>query len=189
MPLISRMAAIALTLAVLVGLYAGVAGPLITEFREIDDEIASTRELLDRYRQIAAARDAYQGRLDKLIEREAGIGTYLAGGTDALAGAELQELINKTVEEGGGNLRSIQILPVKTDGEFQRIGVRVQLMATVVQLARVLYSLEAGPTFLFIDNLDVSNRRARRRRNEPVDTDPMLLVRLDLSGYLPPESS
>jgi hypothetical protein len=58
----------------------------------------------------------------------------------------------------------------------------------VTQLVKVLYALEAGRTFLFVDNLEVSNRRARRRRNQPVDMDPTLLVRLDLSGYLRPEA-
>ncbi len=47
---------------------------------------------------------------------------------------------------------------------------------------------EAVAAFLFVDNLEVSNRRARRRRNQPVDMDPTLLVRLDLSGYLRPEA-
>ena len=93
------------------------------------------------------------------------------------------------VETGGGRLRSVQILPVETDGEFRRVGVRVQMTATVVQLTRVLYAIEAGRTFLFVDDLQVSNRRARRRRNEAVDMDPTLLIRLDLSGYLRPEAA
>jgi len=52
----------------------------------------------------------------------------------------------------------------------------------------VLHGLEAGSTLLFVDNLEVSNRRARRRRNQPVEMDPTLLVRLDLFGYLRPEA-
>ena len=187
-PRISRFAAIALSLGVLVGLYAFALAPLAASYGETEQAISEARDLLDRYRRIAASRPALQARLDELTARQSEIGIYLGGGTDALAGADLQELVNKTVEAGGGRLRSIQILPVKTDGEFRRVGVRVQMTATVTQLVKVLYALEAGRTFLFVDNLEVSNRRARRRRNQPVDMDPTLLVRLDLSGYLRPEA-
>ncbi len=187
-PRISRFAAIALSLGVLVGLYAFALAPLTASYGETEQAISQARDLLDRYRRIAASRPALQTRLNELTTRQSEIGIYLGGGTDALAVADLQELVNKTVEAGGGRLRSIQILPVKTDGAFRRVGVRVQMTATVTQLVRVLYALEAGRTFLFVDNLEVSNRRARRRRNQPVDMDPTLLVRLDLSGYLRPEA-
>ncbi len=187
-PGISRLAALALSAGLLVALYAFAVAPLVASYGESNSAISRAGELLGRYRRIADSRPALQARLGELKARQAEIGIYLGGGTDALAGAALQELVNKTVEKGGGNLRSIQILPVKTDGEFRRVGVRVQMTATVSQLARVLYTLEAGRTFLFVDNLEVSNRRARRRRNQPIEMDPMLLIRLDLTGYLRPEA-
>ncbi len=185
---VSRLAAIALSAGVLVGLYVFAVAPLVAGYREADVAVSQAGELLVRYRRIAASRPALQARLDELKARQSEIGIYLGGGTDSLAGARLQELVNKTVEAGGGRLRSVQILPAKIDGEFRRVGVRVQMTATVAQLARVLYALEAGRTFLFVDNLEVSNRRARRRRNRPVDMDPTLLIRLDLTGYLRPEA-
>jgi hypothetical protein len=123
-----------------------------------------------------------------LKSRQSEIGTYLGGETDALAGAKLQELVNATVAAGGGALRSVQILPAKADGGFRRIGVRVQMTATIAQVLHVLHGLDAGSTLLFVDNLEVSNRRARRRRKQQVEMDPTLLVRLDLFGYLTPGS-
>jgi general secretion pathway protein M len=187
-PWISRLAAVALLTGVLVVFYAFLMAPLLAGYGEIDLAISRTSELLDRYRRVAASHDAFHARLEELMARQSEIGVYIGGSTDALAGAELQELVNKTVEKGGGRLRSVQILPVETDGEFRRVGVRVQMTANVVQLTQVLYAIEAGRTFLFVDNLDVSNRRARRRRNQPVNMDPTLLIRLDLSGYLRPEA-
>ncbi len=187
-PRISRFAAIALSLGVLAGLYAFALAPLAASYDETEQAIFQTQDQLDRYRRIAASRTALEARLDKLTARQSKIGIYLSGGTDALAGADLQELVNKTVEAGRGRLRSIQILPVETDGEFRRVGVRAQMTVTAAQLVKILYALEAGRTFLFVDKLEVSNRRARRRRNQPVDMDPTLLVRLDLSGYLRPEA-
>ncbi len=185
---ISRLAALALSAGVAFALYVFAVAPIVAGYGETDAAVAQAADLLDRYRRVAAARPALQERLDALNSRQSEIGTYLSGGTDALAGAELQELVNATVAKGGGGLRSVQILPVKADGGFRRIGVRVQMTATIAQVLRVLHGLEAGSTLLFVDNLEVSNRRARRRRNQPVELDPTLLVRLDLFGYLIPRS-
>ncbi len=183
----SRIAALALLAGVIGALYAFAVQPLVAEYGRAERRIVEASELMARYQRIAGASGALQDRLDELIKRQSASGIYLGGGTDALAGAELQEIVNKTVESGGG-LRSIQILPVKTDGEFRRVSVRVQMTATIAQVARILYTLEGGGTFLFVESLEISNRRTRRRRGGPVDMDPVLLVRLDLSGYLRPEA-
>ena len=185
---VSRVAALALSAGVAFAFYLFVVAPIVAGYAETGAAVAQAAELLDRYRRVAAARPVLQERLDALKARQSEIGTYLSGETDALAGAELQELVNTTVAKGGGGLRSVQILPVKADGGFRRIGVRVQMTATIAQVLRVLHGLEAGSTLLFVDNLEVSNRRARRRRNRPVELDPTLLVRLDLFGYLIPKS-
>ena len=183
----SRLAAIALLIGMAVALYVFAVAPLAQEYSQAERRIAQANELLARYQRIAGSREALKKRLDELALRQTDSGVYLSGGTDALAGAKLQEIVNKTVESGGGGLRSIQVLPVKTDGDFRRVGVRVQLTATITQVAQILYTLEGGTAFLFVDSLDISNRRTRRRRGDPVDMDPVLLVRLDLSGYLRPE--
>ena len=185
---VSRLAALALSAGVAFAVYLFAVVPIVAGYAETDAAVAQAAELLDRYRRVAAARPALQERLDALKSRQSEIGTYLTGETDALAGAELQELVNATVARGGGALRSVQILPVKADGGFRRIGVRVQMTATIAQVLSVLHGLEAGSTLLFVDNLEVSNRRARRRRNQPVVLNPTLLVRLDLFGYLIPRS-
>ena len=185
---VSRLAALALSAGVAFALYIFVAAPIVAGYAETDAAVAQAAESLDRYRRIAAARPALQERLDALKSRQSEIGTYLSGGTDALAGAELQELVTATVASGGGALRSVQILPVKADGGFRRIGVRVQMTATMAQVLRVLHRFEAGSKLLFVDKLEVSNRRARRRRKQPVEMDPALLVRLDLFGYIQPEA-
>ena len=65
---------------------------------------------------------------------------------------------------------------------------RVQLTANLPSLARILYSLEAAKPFVFIDNLDIKNRRVRRTAKEQND-NPELVVRFDLFGYLRPELS
>ena len=141
-----------------------------------------------RYQTIAQSRGRLQADLQSLAASQASNGIYLTGGTDALAAAALQEIVNGTIESAGGRLRSVQILPAITEGQLKRIGVRVQLSASIAELAQALYAFEAGQTFLFVDSLEVSKNRARRKRKDPPATETSLKIRLDLSGYRKPST-
>ncbi len=185
---VGRLAAAALLFAVLGAVYLYAAAPLIVAYRTADEKIERARELLIRYEAIAATRQANQRQLDELASRQVGSGVYLSGETDALASAELQGRMRSEVSAHGGSLRSIQTLPVKTDGEFLRVSVRVQFTAPMAAFHRILYALESAKPFVFVDNLDVRNRRAKRRSGLK-DFDPLLMIRFDLSGYLRPEMS
>lgn len=182
-PWVSRMAAAALLVAVLSTTYFYGLMPLLAAYRDMDTQIGQAEELLAGFERIAARRPAYESQLEALSRQQSGIGVYLSGQTNALAAAELHDLVKDTVEAHDGQIRSIQILPVKADGAFTRVSVRVQLSANMESFHRVLYALEAGKPFVFVDNLDVRFRRARRRAALK-ETDPLLLIRFDLQGYL-----
>ncbi len=184
---VGRTAAVALLLGVLGVAHFHVIAPVLGAYQETDDEIAQTRELLGRYESLAHNREAYQGRLDELNAQQTGTGIYLSGATDAVAAAELQNRVKEAVSENGGRLRSIQNLPAKSDGDFLRIAVRVQFNANLASLHQMLYQLESAKPFIFVDNLDMRNRRARGRKALE-DFDPLLTIRFDLSGYMSPEA-
>ncbi len=185
---VGRLAAAALLFAVLGTAYLYVAAPLIVAYRTADEEIERARGLLIRYEAVAATRQGNQRQMDELSSRQVGSGVYLTGETDALASAELQGRVRSAVSAHGGSLRSIQTLPVKSDGEFLRASVRVQFTAPMAAFHRILYALESEKPFVFVDNLDVRNRRAKRRSGLE-DFDPLLMIRFDISGYLRPEMS
>ncbi len=182
-----RVAAIALLLGVGLAVYGLLIGPLIAAYEKVDREIVEANELQFMYQRIAHSRGRLQAEFERLTALQASSGIYLTGDTDALAAAALQEIVNATVESAGGRLRSVQILPAKAEGLFKRIGVRVQMSASIAELAQALYAFEAGETFLFVDNLEVSNSRARRKRKDPTPVEPSLKIRLDISGYRKPE--
>ena len=182
----SRAAALAL-LAVVVGTaYLVLVAPVVEAYRSTDEATQHTLDQLARYEQISRANPNRKAQLERLSKQQARSGIYLAGETDALAAAALQEDVGAKIERNGGRLRSIQILPVKTDGDFKQVSVRVQLTATLGSFARILHALESGKPYVFIDNLDVKNRRARKATKAQQD-DPELVIRFDLYGYLRPE--
>lgn len=188
-PWISRATAFGILIAILLSIYALFVGPLIAAYAEINGAMAQSTELLARYQRIISQRSALQAMLDSANQEYTQSGVYVPGDTDALAAAQLQEIVNSRVESNGGQVRSVQILPAREDGEFRRVGVRIQMTASIAAIARILYGFEAGDTFLFVDNLEISNRQSRRRLKDGQSTDPQLLVRLDLTGYVRPESS
>jgi len=186
-PLFSRATAVALLLGVLFVVYSLTLAPVLGAYAQVNGAIAQTNELLVRYRQIASQRPVLEKQLERIAAKLLASGVYLEGDTDALAAARLQEIVNAKVESGGGRVRSVQILPSKADGDFRRVGVRVQMSGNITAVARILYAFEAGDTYLFVDNIEVNNRKSRRRRNGDENTDPELLIRLDLTGYVRPE--
>jgi general secretion pathway protein M len=183
---VSRAAALTL-LAFMVGAaYLVLVAPVIEAYRSTGEATRHALEQLARYEQISRTTPNRKAQLERLAQRQARSGIYLAGETDALAAATLQEDVGAKIERNGGKLRSIQILPVKTDGDFKQVSVRVQLTATLGSFARILHALESGKPYVFIDNLDVKNRRARKASKDQQD-DPELIIRFDLYGYLRPE--
>ena len=185
-PWISRATAIGLLVAVLLIIYSLLVAPLIAAYSEINGAIAQSTDLLTRYQRIMSQQTALKALLDRVNAEHTASGVYVPGETDALAAARLQEIVNSRVESNGAQVRSVQILPAQEDGDFRRVGVRIQMTASIAAIARILYAFEAGDMFLFVDNLEVSNRQSRRRADGGQEADPALLVRLDLTGYVRP---
>ncbi len=116
---VSRLAALALSAGVAFALYVFAVAPIVAGYAETDAAVAQATELLDRYRRIAATRPVLQERLDALKSRQWEIGTYLGGETDALAGAELQELVDATVAKAAADCaacRSCRSRPTAASG-------------------------------------------------------------------------
>ncbi len=181
----SRLSAVGLLAAVIAALAVFAVLPAIEAYDDTDAALALAAEQTTGFERVARVRSAYEARLEDLTARESASQLYLQGSTDALAAANLQDKVNGVIEQHGGTVRSIQILPARDDGEFRRVSVRVQFSASAESMFRAVYSLEAARPFVFIENLDIRNRRTRRRANRQTD-NPALNVSLDLFGFVRP---
>jgi len=188
--LLSRTLAIVLLGLALLGAARLVVAPLLAAYRDAAAEIEQAEFLLQRYRALAEQRPAMAERLAEQQQLAASAAGYLQGPSDALAAAQLQDRVKTVVEGAAGELRSTQILaaqPVEIDAKIRRAALRVQFVASIEGLSRILYELESGQPYLLIDELLVREQRVRsRRRNEP-ETETLLDVSLELSGYLQSE--
>lgn len=186
--LVSRILALGLLVAIAAGVYLFGIAPVQREHRTMDAAIADASMALARFRAMAKTRPALESRHEELSRRHVATGIYLEGATDALAAAALQEKLSALIQANGGALRSIQVLPARTDEDFKRIGLRVQITANLESLFHLLYALEAGETVLFVDNLDIMAAR-RPRRGDGAAGNPTLTIRFDMFGYLRPVSA
>lgn len=182
---VSRLAAVGLLAAVIAAAAVFAVLPTLQAYDDTEIALARAKEQVIGFERVARSRPAYEARLEELTVRESASQFYLRGGTDALAAARLQDQVSGVIERHGGTVRSIQSLPGEDDGEFRRVSVRVQFTGTTESLFQAVYSLETARPFVFIDNLDIRNRRSRRRANQQSD-NPALSVTLDLSGFVRP---
>ena len=184
---LSRLAAIALLLALPTFAYFAVVQPAVRAYRQNETALSEVRDLLGRMEDAATTQGELQRSLQEIAEREAMHSYYLTKETDALAAAELQDLAQATIGQNGGTIRSIQTLPGESEGEFRRVALRIHLVTTTPALFRITPSGETGQPLLFLDNVDVQSRSVRQTA-EQQPREPMLIVILDLYGYRPAET-
>ena len=112
---------------------------------------------------------------------------YLKSTSESLAAAEIQQLIKEIIVPTDGEILSTQILNNKSDDPIPQITLKVRLRGSLSSLVTILYKIETGNPYLFIENLNIRSRIISRRRvrNSEVGQTPTVLdVQFDVSGYI-----
>jgi len=149
--LLARYPAVAVTLYVAFVLVLGVVAWLATaDFLDRRQAAAQAEELLtqlERGRQTAAApnetADAPQGS------------PFLEGQTVTVAGAALLQRVAGAVTRVGGNVLSSQVDVKEAQQKAGLISMVASLELAQPDLQKLLYDLEAGMPYLFVDQLSV----------------------------------
>jgi general secretion pathway protein M len=185
-PWLSRAAALLLLATALAAVYIWIVAPIAAAYARTDADIAETRELVDRYDRLAAARPSLEAQLAAIAQKPDTAAYYLIGATDALAAAALQARVTALVEQSGATLLSIQTLATTEERGLRRVAIRLQMTAETSPLVRVLYGLEAGIPLLFVDNLELQSQAAPAVDLDAAPASAPLIVGFDLYGFLPP---
>jgi general secretion pathway protein M len=182
----SRLLAVALVLLAGLALVRLLVLPVLAAYGETAASIEQSQTLLQRYRALAAQRPRLEEELAAQRKAEVASVAYLEGESDALAAAALQDQVRAIITRAGGELRSTQILPVEAAGpetSVRRASLRLQLAVDVAGLQQLLYELETSEPYLFVDDINIRERRLRRLRDEEEEA-PVLDVSLEVSGYM-----
>ena len=143
----SPLIAVVLYVAVIGGLIAA-AGLAVANILDHQRALAQTSDLLDQL-QGRRARGASTSPL-------APPGTpFLEGPTVTVAGATLLQRVAVAVGNVGGTIQSSQVDILGTQAKDGFVGLLVSCEMEQPALQKLLYDLEVGMPFLFVDQLDV----------------------------------
>lgn len=183
----SRLLALALLLGVFVLVYLAVVTPLMEIGGGYADSIHDLEFRLQRFRKVGAEKDHWLGLLEQIKQQGKDKEQFISRDTAALASADLQTLIKKTVTNAGGELISTQVIPERKQDQFTRIAVKVRMTGSTVVLREVLYAFETGNPILFIENLNLRPIRLGAIRQPGVKVPKIpdrLSIDFDVVGYM-----
>jgi general secretion pathway protein M len=145
----SPLIAVVLYVAVIGGLIA-TAGAAVSNILDHQRALAQTSDLLD---QLQGRRQRGAGTSPLAAEHP---GTpFLEGPTVTVAGATLLQRVAAAVSSVGGTIQSSQVDILGTQAKDGFVGLLVSCEMEQPALQKLLYDLEVGMPFLFVDQLDV----------------------------------
>ncbi|MGR9013441.1 MAG: type II secretion system protein GspM [Gammaproteobacteria bacterium] len=159
-----RWLAVGLLIAAMLLVSLVVIMPVVSKGLELSESKNNLVFRLQQYERILARKDAVIANMNAVTEQYQQRGLLNSQGTGALASAEVQEFIKKTIVEAGGQLSSTQALPVSTKNGFSRITVSVRMTGNSEVLRNVLYKIETSTPLIIINQLDIRPMRGVRNR-------------------------
>jgi len=82
---------------------------------------------------------------------------FLTGGAMTIAGAALEQRIKEIVEKSGGTLTSTQVELDGAEAKDGFLGLTASIEADQPGLQTILYDIEAGTPYLFVDKLSIQS--------------------------------
>jgi general secretion pathway protein M len=134
-------------------------------------------DLRDHYSALAAATDMLDqiegrklshGRPDMFAADAPAGSPFLEGQSMSVAGAGLEQRVTSAITKTGGNVLSTQIDLNNSEAKSGFISLIVSCELKQPALQQVLYDLEAGMPFLFVDQIEVQAPQATGEENAPM---------------------
>jgi general secretion pathway protein M len=185
-----RWSAVALLLLVLLSIIFAILLPLMTSWLDYHNQKDDLMFRLQRQQNIAARKESVAENLALLQQQFEQQGYFSNSTTEALASAELQNIIKTAVTDAGAQLTSTQGLPGKAENDFVRVAVKVRMAGSMEALRTTLYSIETAIPILVIDQLDITPvRGARNRGNNKIDPSSQLNISFQVISFMRAKAS
>ena len=150
-----RWLAVGLLISVVLIISLIVIVPLLSKGLELHKSKNDLMFRLQQYERILATKNTINASMAKIKQQHDQQGYFNSQETDALASAEMQAFIKKTIVDAGGQLSSTQALPVNNKNKFSRITVSVRMKGNSEVLRTVLYKIETSTPLIIIDQIDI----------------------------------
>lgn len=178
--------AIVILMLIIITLIVSIVVPVWRINRHYSDIIDDMRNRLIILKRTTVDGQSLEPQFEKLKKYHSSDKRYLKSTSESLAAAEIQQLIKDIIVPADGEILSTQIITNKNNDPIPQITLKVRLRSNLTSLVTILYKIETGNPFLFIENVNIRSRVISRRRvrNSEVEQTPTLLdVQFDVSGY------
>lgn len=149
--------AVAITLLAAALLWFGAVSPLLGWYEARADELAQQQEIAAHMAALGQEIPALKAAISAAGLQSAGDQVLLAGGTDAIAGANLQSALQDLATQAGTSLDSAEMLPVQQAGTLRRIGIQVSVTAAWPVLISLLEAIGTARPRMIVDQLSIIN--------------------------------
>ncbi len=175
------LAAAALLLAII-----GVVMPLASAFSDRVARIERLAVQLGAHQRIVASRAEFERRLAQNAD-EAGLSALVfERGAPAQNIARVQNAIRSAVERTGVAIDLIETLETDAPAPLEAVTIRIRFNATHRQLENAVSRIEAAQPLLFIEQADIRAISPAASTRQELALVPVLLVELNVVGFLQP---
>lgn len=182
---LQRWLAVGLLVAAILLVILAVILPVLNKGLELHETKNNLVFKLQQYERILARKDAVIASMNAIKEQHQKRGLLNSQVTGALASAEVQEFIKKTIVEAGGQLSSTQALPVTTKNEFSRITVSVRMTGNSEVLRAVLYKIETSTPLIIVNQIDIRPMRGiRNKTTRQIDPSNELNINFQAVSFM-----
>ena len=148
-----RAVTLALTALALALLWLGCIAPLRAWQADQAEQIDLRARMLARMQSLAERLPQMKAQAAARPADAPASAVLLQGRTDAVAAAELQQVVQQLVLDAGGRLSSAEILSAEPVGPYRRIALRISLQAPYAAGVTLLNSIATARPGMLIDDL------------------------------------
>jgi general secretion pathway protein M len=186
----SRFLAVVLLLIVALVVYAaGVHWWFVSPHLAIADQMQDLSEQQQRFRQIGGQRAAIEKRLGEVRTFEQNNQSFLA---DADANSAFSDLTQRLKQSIGARVKDENRCSIVSNSNFkgggeelyERVTIQVRMRCDLEPLAGILYDLENGNPYLFVDQMMIYRQQGGYQPPGTKLAPTALDIRFNLSGFL-----
>ena len=184
-----RFLAVVILLIVLLIVYLiGVHWWFVAPHLQLRADMQDLRDQQLRFRQAAAQKPEIEQRLAAVRAHEQSNQAFLTDADPSAASAWLIQRLNQALSDHAKDEKRCQSISQQnyTGGDeelYKHVTVQARLRCDLEPLAAILYDLENGKPYLFVDQIMIYKQQTYQPPGGKVTTSP-LDVRFNLTGYL-----
>ena len=179
----SRTLALGILVIVVLLIFIVIVNPYIGALKSSEDYVSEQSFQLNRNSKILSKREFYIEELDRLENAYSANDVYLRSTKNALATAEMQQLVKQLASKTDTELISTQ--SIDEDEELNAVGLSIRVKADIFSLQKFIYDLEAGSPNLFIKEILINRGgRAIFRHSNTESTSQSLDATMRIIGYI-----